>query len=161
MIMVSQQRAAGMIFQRRPWPTLSLCAFLLCCWVGYSSAGELVDLNSATPDQLKNLPGMTEGYIMMIVGARPFQSKEDLVEQKLLPQAIYDQMKDQIFVKGGSVRSSQPPAASIPPPSATSKAGPGDKGDGSDVISPSGASPARVCIKEERSQERMCGELIR
>ncbi len=148
-----------MTFQRRPRKTLSLGALLLCFWLGTCFAVELVDLNSATPDQLKHLPGMTEGYIMMIVGARPFQSKEDLVEQKLLPQATYDQMKDQIFVKGGSARSS-PPAAIPMPPSVRSGAESGVR-EGSEMNSPSASSPAHVCIKEERSKERMCGELIR
>ena len=150
-----------MTFQRQSRRTLSLSALLLCFWLGSCFAGELVDLNSATPDQLKTLPGMTEGYIMMIVGARPFQSKEDLVERKLLPQATYDQMKDQIYVKGGSVRSSPPAVAPIPPPSARPGPGSGDRHEGSEMISPPASSPAHVCIKEERSKERMCGELIR
>ena len=158
-IIVSQQ-GGRMTFQRRSRRTLSLSALLLCCWLGSCFAGELIDLNSATPDQLKNLPGMTEGYIMMIVGARPFQSKEDLVEQKLLPQATYDQMKDQIFVKGGSVKSSPPTAVPIPPPSVRSNAESGGR-EGSEMMSPSASSPAHVCIKEERSKERVCGELIR
>jgi hypothetical protein len=150
-----------MTFQRRSWRTLSLNALLVCFWLGPCFAGELVDLNSATPDQLKHLPGMTEGYVMMIVGARPFQSKEDLVEQKLLPQATYDQMKDQIFVKGGAAKSTPPTAVPIPPPSSLrSGAESGDR-EGSETISPSASGPAHVCIKEERSKERMCGELIR
>lgn len=159
-MIVSQQRVAGMTFQERFGRTVSLTGLLAWLWLGPCLAGELVDLNSATPDQLKNLPGMTEGYIMMIVGARPFQSKEDLVEQKLLPQATYDQMKDQIFVKGGTVKSSTPMA--LPTPSPTMRAG-SESGarEDSEIISPSASSAAHVCIKEERSKERMCGELIR
>jgi hypothetical protein len=149
-----------MTFQGRFGRTVSLSGLLACLWLGPCFAGELVDLNSATPDQLKNLPGMTEGYIMMIVGARPFQSKEDLVEQKLLPQAMYDQMKDQIFVKGGAVKSSAPMAVPTPPPTMRSGSESGDR-EGSEIISPSASSPEHVCIKEERSKERMCGELIR
>lgn len=149
-----------MMTQRQSRRTWSLSALLLCLWVGSCFAGELVDLNSATPDQLKNLPGMTEGYIMMIVGARPFQSKEDLIEQKLLPQATYDQMKDQIFVKGGSVKSSPPVAVTTPPPSVRSGAESGNR-EGSEMISSPPSGSAHVCIKEERSKERMCGELIR
>jgi len=144
-----------MILPRRSLMAVSLSNFLLCVWLGSSGAGELIDINSASPDQLKSLPGMTEGYIMMIVGARPFQSKEDLVEQKLLPQETYDQMKNQIFVKGGGQRPSPPPAPSMPPPNAMS----GSEGAG--MVSPSDSSPARTCIKEERTKERMCGELVR
>jgi hypothetical protein len=149
-----------MTFERQSRRTVSLSALLFCCWFASAFAGELVDLNSATPDQLKHLPGMTEGYIMMIVGARPFQSKEDLVEQKLLPQETYDQMKDQIFVKGGSVKSSAPTAVPVSPSNARSGAESGDRGEGAE-ISPSASTPAHVCIKEDRSKERMCGELLR
>lgn len=150
-----------MTFQVASRRTLILSVLLLGVCLGPCLAGELVDLNSATPEQLKNLPGMTEGYIMMIVGARPFQSKEDLVEQKLLPQAVYDQMKDQIVVKGGSAKSSPPPAALAPPSGARSGAESSERRDGSEMTSPSPSSPSRVCIKEERSKEQMCGELIR
>lgn len=150
-----------MTFQLYSRITLTLSAFVLCVCVGTGFSGELVDLNSATPDQLKNLPGMTEGYIMMIVGARPFQSKEDLVEQKLLPQGVYDQIKDRIFVKGGSVKSSPPPAALAPPSGARSGAGSSERREGADMAPSSASSPTRVCIKEERTNEQMCGELIR
>ena len=51
--------------------TISGLLLLFC--LGSLQAAELIDINSATPDQLKALPGMTEGYVMMIVGARPFQ----------------------------------------------------------------------------------------
>jgi len=149
-----------MIFQRRSRITLGLGSFLLSVWVASSMAAELIDINSASPDQLKSLPGMTEGYIMMIVGARPFQSKEDLVEQKLLPQETYDQMKNQIFVKGGSLRPSPPSAPSMPQSSAMSGPEQGEKREGA-IMSPTDSSSARICIKEERTNERMCGELLR
>ncbi|HKN87695.1 MAG TPA: helix-hairpin-helix domain-containing protein [Nitrospiraceae bacterium] len=141
--------------------TLTLGHCLLWAWLGLSVAGELVDINSASPDQLKSLPGMTEGYIMMIVGARPFQSKEDLVEQKLLPQETYDQMKNQIFVKGGSLKSSPPSPSSRPQPNAMSGPELDEKREDAGMVSPTDSSPARTCIKEERTKERMCGELLR
>lgn len=146
---------------RRSLMSLSLGHCLFWAWLGLSVAGELVDINSASPDQLKSLPGMTEGYIMMIVGARPFQTKEDLVEQKLLPQEIYDQMKNQIFVKGGSRKPSSPSTPSMPQPNAVSGPEQDEKRDGDGMVSPTDSSSARVCIKEERTRERMCGELLR
>jgi hypothetical protein len=148
-----------MILRLRSLMPVSLGAFLFCVWLGSSGAGELVDINSASPEQLKSLPGMTEGYIMMIVGARPFQSKEDLVDQKLLPQETYDQMKNQIMVKGGSLRPSPPPAPSMPQPNAMPGPEQGETREGAGMVSPS--DPARTCIKEERTKERMCGELLR
>jgi hypothetical protein len=154
------QGVASMVLQRRVRIIVSLGSLLLCVWLGSSVAGELVDINSATPDQLKSLPGMTEGYIMMIVGGRPFQSKEDLVVQKLLPQEAYDQMKNQIVVKGGSLRPSPPAALPMPQPNAMSGSEQGGKRDGSGMTSSSESSAARTCIKEERTKDRMCGELL-
>lgn len=150
-----------MIPKRQIHTSLVLSGFLLFLWLGVSFAAELVDINSATPDQLKDLPGMTEGYIMMIVGARPFQSKEDLIEQKILPQDTYDQMKDRIFVKGGAARSSTPPATSTTQPPAMSGAEPNERREGADMSQPSGSGAGRVCIKEERTKQLMCGELVR
>jgi len=146
---------------RRSFVSLILGHCLFWAWLGFSVAGEPIDINSASPDQLKSLPGMSEGYIMMIIGARPFQSKEDLVEQKLLPQETYDQIKNQIFVKGGSLRPTPPSTSSMPQPNAMSGPEQDEKRDGAGMVSPTDSSSARVCIKEERTKERMCGELLR
>ena len=144
-----------MLLQRQPCLSW-IIGVLMMFWLGTSTAGELIDINSATPDQLKTLPGMNEGYVMMIVGARPFQSKEDLVEQKILPQDTYDQLKDRIFVKGGSARSSSSPPSTPPTPPSRS----GDSRGSAEMTVPSGSRAARVCIKEERTMQVMCGELI-
>src|SRR5689334_8841808 len=148
-----------MTLQRQPsffcmsWVWIGVLMF----WLGTSLAGDLVDLNSATPDQLKALPGMNEGYVMMIVGARPFQAKEDLLEQKILPQETYEQLKDRIFVKGGSGRPPLPSAVPSSPPKAAS----GDSRAPSETAGPSESEPGRVCIKEERTRQLMCGKPVR
>lgn len=134
-----------------------MCGFLLFSTYGVYAAA-LVDINSATPDQLKTLPGMTEGYVMMVVGARPFQSKEDLIERKILPQETYDQMKDQIMVKGASAAPSKPTPnpqmERLPSQSAGSVQGSNEVADTNPT-----PSSSRVCILEERTKERVCGEL--
>jgi DNA uptake protein ComE-like DNA-binding protein len=62
-----------------------------------SKKADLVDINSATKDQLTALPGIGDAYSQKIVDGRPYNSKRDLLTRKVLPQATYDQVKDLII----------------------------------------------------------------
>jgi competence protein ComEA len=55
-----------------------------------------LDLNTATPAQLKALPGVGDAYVRRIVDGRPYTAKNQLVMRGILPQAAYDQIKEQI-----------------------------------------------------------------
>ena len=62
-------------------------------------ADALLDINSATKEQLMKLPGIGDAYSDKIIKSRPYKGKNELVSKNIVPRATYEKIKDLIIAK--------------------------------------------------------------
>ncbi|WP_421995733.1 ComEA family DNA-binding protein [Reyranella sp.] len=77
------------------------------------SAGGVIDLNSASADELMSLEGIGEVRADAIVRGRPFKAKTELVERRIIPEALYDRIADKVTAR--PVPGTPAPAPARPP----------------------------------------------
>jgi len=56
-----------------------------------------IDINSGSSEQLKALPGIHSRYAEKIIAGRPYQKKEELVSRKIIPEPVFEKIKDRII----------------------------------------------------------------
>jgi competence protein ComEA len=66
-----------------------------------STSAKLIDINTASQDELKALPGIGDAYSAAIIKNRPYANKRQLVSRKVIPQATYDKISDRVVAKQG------------------------------------------------------------
>ncbi|MCW5605555.1 MAG: helix-hairpin-helix domain-containing protein [Burkholderiales bacterium] len=66
--------------------------------VAESKSG-LIDINRASAEELMSLRGIGEARAQAIIKGRPYARKDALVQQKIVPQSVYDDIKDQIIAR--------------------------------------------------------------
>jgi DNA uptake protein ComE-like DNA-binding protein len=66
---------------------------------GATASEDLLEVNTATAEQLRALPEIGDAYSERIIKGRPYASKDELVHKKILPRAIYEQIKYKIVAK--------------------------------------------------------------
>jgi DNA uptake protein ComE-like DNA-binding protein len=82
---------------------------------------ELIDLNSATKQQLMTLPGIGEALSQKIIDNRPYRAKNELTQKKILTESVYGKISDLVIAKQGATPATPATPASKAPATTPAK----------------------------------------
>ncbi|MBM3527761.1 MAG: helix-hairpin-helix domain-containing protein [Alphaproteobacteria bacterium] len=64
-----------------------------------AAQASLIDINTASKDTLETLKGIGPARAEAIVKGRPYKGKDELVQKKIVPQNVYNDIKDKIIAR--------------------------------------------------------------
>jgi DNA uptake protein ComE-like DNA-binding protein len=64
-----------------------------------AKTGELLDINSAALIELDKLPGIGPAYAEKIIRNRPYRTKEELADRKIIPRPVYEKIRDMVVAR--------------------------------------------------------------
>jgi len=64
-----------------------------------AKSGGLIDINSASAEELDALPGIGKAYSAKIIKNRPYRGKNELRDKKIIPGPTYEKIKDRIIAR--------------------------------------------------------------
>jgi len=67
-------------------------------------AEALIDLNTAKAEELMTLDGIGDARAQAIIKGRPYRAKNELADKKIIPQAVYDRIKDRIVARQAAAK---------------------------------------------------------
>jgi DNA uptake protein ComE-like DNA-binding protein len=66
-----------------------------------TASSKPLDINSASEKELDALPGIGKSRASAIIKNRPYRAKDDLVSRHVIPQNVYNEIKDKIVARQG------------------------------------------------------------